>query len=389
MRLLMNRSFFFSVALVWAFAGPQASARTIAEVARAEDHLSLFLALAQSAGLVETLDGSGPLTIFAPSNAALEALPPGAMRDFLQPENRMALTAVLTYHVIEGALTTEALEGRRFLETLNGQRLPVRLMHGGVRIGGVELTRTEMPASNGVIHVIDGLLTPAGSNLAELARAAGSFQTLLAAVEAAGLTPALTAAEPLTVFAPTDEAFARLPAGTVDMLLEPRNRDQLTAVLTYHLLPQRQYSDDILAQGRLETLQGERVEAQLAGGRLEVNGHGLLESDLEAANGVVHVLDSVLLPPGLFLSVPAESPAAVIRRAINQGAPLFNQGQIEACAAIYEAAVSGLLTNPHLPAATTTPLRDALAEARHLDSARERAWALRRGMDAALAVLNR
>lgn len=133
-------------------------------------------------------------------------------------------------------------------------------------------------------------------NLAETAVAAGQFKTLVAAAQAAGLVDALADKGPLTVFAPTDEAFAKIPAETIESLLKPENKDQLTAILTYHIVPGAVFAKDVVGLRSAKTLQGGEVAIGVAGSRVYVNNAQVLKTDIEASNGVIHVIDTVLTP---------------------------------------------------------------------------------------------
>lgn len=152
-----------------------------------------------------------------------------------------------------------------------------------------------------------GLAQHAGSNgngpaepkdIVEIAVAAGSFETLVAAVKAAGLVETLQGEGPFTVFAPSDEAFAKLPAGTVESLLKPENREQLRAVLTYHVVPGRLMSAEVVKRERAGTVLGEEVEFSVKDGTAMVDDARIVEKDIVASNGVIHVIDSVILPDG-------------------------------------------------------------------------------------------
>ncbi|MEM7624367.1 MAG: fasciclin domain-containing protein [Planctomycetota bacterium] len=140
----------------------------------------------------------------------------------------------------------------------------------------------------------------ATGNIVEVAQSAGTFNTLIAAAEAAGLVETLTGDGPLTVFAPTDEAFAKLPEGTVESLLLPENKDQLAAILTYHVVAGKVKAKDALKAGEAETVQGGTltfaVESHGDHDHATVNGVNLVATDIKATNGVVHVVDAVLLP---------------------------------------------------------------------------------------------
>ncbi|AHM03163.1 Sensory subunit of low CO2-induced protein complex, putative [Roseibacterium elongatum DSM 19469] len=135
-----------------------------------------------------------------------------------------------------------------------------------------------------------------GMNIVETAVDAGSFTTLVAAVEAAGLVDTLSGEGPFTVFAPTDEAFAALPEGTVESLLMEENRDQLVAILTYHVVPGAVMSGDLSDGMMAETVQGSDITVSL-GDSVMINDATVTAADIEASNGVIHVIDSVIMPP--------------------------------------------------------------------------------------------
>ena len=133
-------------------------------------------------------------------------------------------------------------------------------------------------------------------DIVDTAVAAGNFTTLTAALTAAGLVDTLKGAGPFTVFAPTDAAFAALPAGTVEDLLKPENKDKLVAILTYHVLPGKVMSSDLTEGLKAKTVNGAEVTITLEGGA-KVNGAVISTADIVASNGVIHVIDSVILPP--------------------------------------------------------------------------------------------
>jgi len=136
----------------------------------------------------------------------------------------------------------------------------------------------------------------AGADIVDTAVAAGSFSTLVAAVQAAGLVETLKGDGPFTVFAPTDEAFAKLPEGTVEMLLKPENKDKLVAVVTYHVVAGKVMSGDIAGKRVApETVQGRPIAVNATSGVM-VNDARVIAADVEATNGVIHVIDKVLLP---------------------------------------------------------------------------------------------
>jgi uncharacterized surface protein with fasciclin (FAS1) repeats len=137
----------------------------------------------------------------------------------------------------------------------------------------------------------------ANMDIVDTAVEAGQFTTLAAALEAAGLVETLKGDGPFTVFAPTDEAFAKLPDGTVETLLLPENRDQLTAILTYHVVPGSVMAADVVTLDEAETVNGEMVNISTSGDTVMVNDATVISADIQASNGVIHVIDSVILPP--------------------------------------------------------------------------------------------
>ncbi len=216
-------------------------------------------------------------------------------------------------------------------------------------------------------------------DIVETAAAAGQFKTLLAAAEAAGLVDALKGEGPLTVFAPNDEAFAKVPKGVIDELLKPENRETLRAVLSYHVVPGK----ILLGAQAPASLEGRSLAIKTAG-TFEVNGAKVLASDIIATNGVIHVIDAVLIPPAKRLT-PSEAARAVIELAIQRGVPLFNAGQHAACAAVYEVTIESLLKShtESLADKDRSALQAALNNMRAEKDARQQAWILRGALDAA------
>lgn len=224
---------------------------------------------------------------------------------------------------------------------------------------------------------------PPKDDIVDVAIANGSFEILVAAVQAAGLVETLRGDGPFTVFAPTDEAFAKLPKEALSDLLQPENRDQLVAILTYHVVPGRIEASDLLNVSAAKTLNGKRVPIGLRVGDANV-----IATDVEASNGIIHVIDNVLMPTG----TPSVSQAMMdlIDRAINRGAPLYNHGDVQACASIYETTADALLTlsGDTLPKAAQRALRNGLRRADRMHSASDRAWALRYALDDAYEALS-
>jgi transforming growth factor-beta-induced protein len=250
-----------------------------------------------AAGLVDAVKGPGPFTVFAPSDEAFAKLPKGTVETLLKPENKEKLKAILTYHVVPGKVMAKDVLGVKGAKSLNGQRIDVKVDGGKVMGDGAQVVATDIACTNGVIHVIDSVILPSEDNIPTVATKAGKFNTLLAAAKAAGLVEALSGDKALTVFAPTDDAFAKLPKDTVATLLKPENKDKLKAILLFHVVEGRVYSEDALAAKSAATLQGSKVEITVKDGAAYVNGAKILATDVDASNGVIHIIDSVILPP--------------------------------------------------------------------------------------------
>lgn len=251
----------------------------------------------EAGGLVETLQGKGPFTVFAPSDEAFAKLPAETIEMLLKPENKDQLVSVLTYHVVGGSLAAAQVGAMDAAVTVNGQRVDVHVEDGEVRIDEATVVKADIRCSNGIIHVIDEVLMPSVDKIPATADKAGTFKTLLAAAEAAGLVEVLSGDKPLTVFAPTDDAFAKLPAGTVENLLKPENKEKLAAILKFHVVSGRVFAADVLSTKQLKTVHGGMLTPAMRDGVATINGAVIVETDIDASNGVIHVIDSVMLPP--------------------------------------------------------------------------------------------
>ena len=285
----------FAVGLV----GPLSAAekKDIVDTAVGAGSFKTLAAAFDAAGLIETLKGKGPFTVFAPTDEAFAKLPEGTVETLLKPENKGQLVSILTYHVVPGAVRAADVVKLAGAKTVNGQRVDIAVGDKKVKVDSAEVIKTDIECTNGVIHVIDSVILPSGDSIPAVADKAGAFEALLAAAEAAGLVDALSGEGPLTLFAPTDDAFAKLPKGTVESLLKPENKDKLAAILKYHVVSGRVYSEDALKAKEAKTLQGGTVKIAVKDKVAYVNDAKLLKTDIDAANGVIHVIDSVMLPP--------------------------------------------------------------------------------------------
>lgn len=223
------------------------------------------------------------------------------------------------------------------------------------------------------------------NDIVDTAAAAGNFETLIAAAKAAGLAGALKGDGPLTVFAPTDDAFGALPAGTIETLLKPENKDQLATILKYHVIA-GEVGSAALADGiRIETLAGiDAVISQTEKG-FNIENARIVATDIDASNGVIHVIDRVILPPAQMSRTDA---ARAIEMAIDRGVPMFNHGNAQGTVAVYKAVSEKLMRKGNLSAEERARLEVGLMEAASSNNARAGAWRLRYALDDVSASLH-
>ena len=276
--------------------------KDIVDTAVADGRFTTLVAAVTAAGLADTLKGEGPFTVFAPTDDAFAKLPAGTVESLLQPENLEQLKNILLYHVVAGKVMAADVTELESAETVLGESAMIKLDMGSVYINDAKVVLTDIETSNGVIHVIDTVLLPPADQLdiVDTAVADGRFTTLVAAVTAAGLVDTLKGEGPFTVFAPTDDAFAKLPAGTVENLLKQENLETLTNILLYHVVPGNVMAADVVQlDGQMvDTAQeGQQVMITVKDGKVYLNDTvQVIITDIETSNGVIHVIDTVLLP---------------------------------------------------------------------------------------------
>jgi uncharacterized surface protein with fasciclin (FAS1) repeats len=375
-----------SLVLAVGSAAGQASNADIVDTAVAAGNFNTLVAAIKAAGLAETLRSVGPLTVFAPTDAAFAKLPKGTLESLLKPANRQKLVQILKLHVVRGRLSSGEVSRIPRANTMQGTDIMFAATPQGIRVDRAKVIRADVQAQNGVIHAIDQVLMP--KDIVETAAVAGQFSTLLTAAQAAGLVRALKDPNAnLTLFAPTDAAFAALPPGTLQSLLQPQNKSKLAAILKYHVLPRRL----ALTTRSIATLQGDSLQV-LTGSPMMVGRANVILGDVKATNGVIQVIDRVLLPsepavpvPRAVVVQPASSRQAMglIESAVQRGAPLFNAGKPKATVAIYEAAARSLLRDHSgaLTAGDQKRLTNALANIRTESQPEKQAWILRHALD--------
>ena len=359
-------------------------AADIVETAVKAKNFGTLVAALKATGLDKTLASKGKFTVFAPTDEAFAKLPEGTIKTLLKPENKDRLTAILTYHVVPAQVPASAAIKVDSASTVLGQRLKVSSELGRLSINESRVVATDIQCDNGIIHVIDSVLLPEEKTIPEVAKAAKGFQTLLAAVTEAELAETLGGKGPFTVFAPTDEAFAKLPKGTVENLLKPENRKQLTKILTYHVVAGRVFSDQVVDVKEAKTLSGQSVNISLGAEGIKINDSVLQAADIQASNGVIHVIDAVLLPE----SLNAEATSDLLIDSVRTGASAFNNGDYHRCFEVYQSACKRIVSEgEELPEEVPVVLEIALKRAKEKKSEQEKAWVLRHGIDLAFYAL--
>ncbi|XP_042882498.1 transforming growth factor-beta-induced protein ig-h3-like [Penaeus japonicus] len=255
---------------------------------------STLVDLVTKAGLADTLSNQGPFTVFAPIDEAFKALDPNLVNYLVS--NTDELKNVLLYHVVPASVPSSSLSNDQVANSVQGAalRINLRTRPSGVTVNGVDVIKADIRASNGIIHAVDKVLLAPQSDIVGALAGDDRFSTLVAAVTAAGLADTLRAG-PFTVFAPTNDAFAKLPAGTVDSLLN--NIPALTEVLLRHVVPSTLYSRALLGN-RYNTAGGDMLSVSQNFGRVTVttreNTANVIEADKTVTNGVVHAIDAVI-----------------------------------------------------------------------------------------------
>jgi transforming growth factor-beta-induced protein len=282
--------------------------KNIVELAVANPEFSILVEAVLAAGLAETLSSPGPFTVFAPTNAAFAKLlgELGVSKEALLG-NKPLLTSVLTYHVLGARVLAGQIKDNSTPSTVQGQAIRLDTDGGKVVITDASgrksnVVATDVQASNGVIHVIDTVILPQSKNIVEIAVGLPDFSILVEAVLAAELQGVLSGPGPFTVFAPTNTAFANL-LGELGVSKEAllANKPLLTTVLTYHVLGARVLANDIKDDSTPHTVQGQTLRLDTDGGKVVITDaagrkSNVVATDVQASNGVIHVIDKVILP---------------------------------------------------------------------------------------------
>ncbi len=377
---------------IGAAATEPSSAGSLASVAT-KANLTTLLALVKAAEL--ELPKGARVTIFAPTNAAFAKLPKEQVEFLTSAAGKATLQTILKHHIVAQPLESSAVLERRRLTALSGQSLDID--PAALTIDSAHLIATDVTFDGGLVHVIDAVMVPELRTIEEVVTAEPRFATLRTAIEAASLGVQLGKSNPgpWTLLAPSNDAFAAVPTDALAALL--KDKGALTAVLAGHVLPTAIHRDEMLSQGSARTLLGDgSVVFALESGAITVDGAQIEVADIEAVNGVIHIINRVLLTkktpstPQAELAVSrAQRIAAIFELAIERGVPRFNAGDTASCAALYELAINAavLLGDDAVAAGAKTELTDALVKGAANQDPSERAWIYRRAMDRALEMM--
>jgi uncharacterized surface protein with fasciclin (FAS1) repeats len=284
---------------------------TVVDLAVATPSLSTLVTAVTTADLATALsDPNATLTVFAPDNDAFAALAPGLLTTLLTPGFQMHLKRVLLYHVFsDAAILSTALAASQNITMMNGEMLTVTKSDTTVTVTTTDgqmatVIMADVEGSNGVVHIIDGVLMP--NIMVTVIALDDNYSTLLSLIALAGLEATLMRG-PFTLLAPNNEAFAELDTETVDFLTSDAGLPTLTSILVYHVIPGSVTSDMLMNDMMVKTVQGGMVTFMVEGGTVMVNDATVVMADILALNGVSHAIDKVLMPPPnpLVPSVPS------------------------------------------------------------------------------------
>ncbi len=279
---------------------PQVEARNVVETASSDNQFSILTEAITKAGLVSALEGPGPFTVFAPTNEAFNDLFDQLGVSGIEDLSSETLTPILLNHVVSGKVkSTDLATG--YIATLNntapGQNM-VNLFvtaSGNVTVDGSKVIAADVEASNGIIHALDKVILPA--NVVTHAINNPNFSILVQAVVKANLVDALNGTGPFTIFAPTNEAFNSLFATLGISGIDALTADQLTPILLYHVVPGNIRASQV-SSGNVPTLnEGSTIDVTVNGMGVKLNGNStVIATDVQGTNGVIHAIDSVILP---------------------------------------------------------------------------------------------
>tara|TARA_B100000780_G_scaffold122898_2_gene86125 strand:+ start:3416 stop:5284 length:1869 start_codon:yes stop_codon:yes gene_type:complete len=289
-------TFSFLIASALSLVSFNSYSQTIFEIIESSDVHNTLEAAIVAAELDGTLASEGPFTVFAPTDDAFSVVPADVLETLLADPTGQ-LTQILLNHVVSGtAMSTDLADGM-MITTLQGTEVLVSINDGVVMIGNAMVVSADIAADNGVVHVIDAILMPdmPTNSIFDIVANSDIHNTLEAAIVAAGLEGTLSSDGPFTLFAPTDEAFSVVPADVLETLLaDPTG--QLTQILLNHVVSGTAMSTDLADGMMITTLQGTEVLVSINDGVVMIGNAMVVAADIAADNGVVHVIDAILMP---------------------------------------------------------------------------------------------
>ena len=279
----------------------KSTAPTIVERAASTSELSTLVSIVQLADFVTTLSGAGPFTVFAPTNAAFDALSSSARTSLLAPENRSQLARVLKNHVVRGIVRSTDLRTLCRIKTLDDSDLSITSRTNETFVANARVITADLTCANGVVHMVDRVIVDPTKSTAptivERAASTSELSTLVSIVQLADFVTTLSGAGPFTVFAPTNAAFDALSSSARTSLLAPENRSQLARVLKNHVVRGIVRSTDLRTLCRIKTLDDSDLSITSRTNETFVANARVITADLTCANGVVHMVDRVIVDP--------------------------------------------------------------------------------------------
>ncbi|WP_230742399.1 fasciclin domain-containing protein [Methanooceanicella nereidis] len=258
---------------------------------------STMLKAVNTAGMESTLSDPGPFTVFAPDNVAFDKLSIGTVKALTDDKEMM--TDVLKYHVVPGKYTAEDLKKMKEVKTIDGRSLKIKTIDGDIMVDGARVIGSPIDSKNGIIFKVDKVLIPqqtaaSQKTIFETLSAANDLTTLSSAVKAADMGDLFNSTGPYTLFAPDDSAFDKLPFGTVRAWLGDKVR--LGNVLRYHVVPGKYSAEDLKDMKQIKTKDGKTLPVRVKGEEIMVGDAKVTGPDLECSNGIIHKVDTVLIP---------------------------------------------------------------------------------------------
>ena len=275
--------------------------KDILSILQDAEEFSSFTEMIHVVGLDNLISGPGTFTLFAPVDSAFLKLPDNTAEDL--SNNLPFMRRVLLFHIVPGSLCSQVIVQNPELETLLGQSLAID-SRGGIRVDGSTILVRDIHASNGTIHVIDSVIFPHEEpDIAQVMRNTGILDVAMSAFEETSIVDVLKGEGPITVFVPSDVAFARIPCETMEALIS--DPEWLREVLLYHISEGLFATQDLILENEVKSLQGEIIEAKATESGLGIQDTLIIVGDIGARNGIIHIIDHVMFPHNSRRNLPS------------------------------------------------------------------------------------